>query len=135
MEKYLEEMEAYKQRKEEESSNPEKEEDEMMKIHKQEALELLKNKEKTKENRQKKKKIADPNKSKKPASSFHIAYFEFGSQEEDIGTISLGILYLSFMVFSFFASLVVRFLGTKNALVLGTTGYWLFVAANLKPTW
>ncbi|KAI8015773.1 High mobility group B protein 13 [Camellia lanceoleosa] len=70
MEKYLEEMEAYKQRKEEGSANPKKEEDEMMKIHKQEALELLKKKEKTKENRQKKKKIADPNKPKKPASSF-----------------------------------------------------------------
>ena len=42
----------------------------MMRIHKQEALELLKKKEKTKENRQKKKKIADPNKLKKPASSF-----------------------------------------------------------------
>ncbi|KAI7990530.1 High mobility group B protein 13 [Camellia lanceoleosa] len=51
MEKYLEEMEAYKQRKEEESANPKKEEDEMMKIHKQEALELLKKKEKRKENR------------------------------------------------------------------------------------
>ncbi|KAI8013537.1 High mobility group B protein 13 [Camellia lanceoleosa] len=71
MEKYLEEMEAYKQRKEEGSANPKKEEDEMIKIHKQEALELLKKKEKTKENRQKKKKkIADPNKPKKPASSF-----------------------------------------------------------------
>ncbi|GMP50794.1 hypothetical protein CsSME_00017273 [Camellia sinensis var. sinensis] len=70
MEKYLEEMEAYKQRKKEESANPEKEEDEMMRIHKQEALELLKKKEKTKENRQKKKKTADPNKPKKPASSF-----------------------------------------------------------------
>ncbi|KAL7206702.1 hypothetical protein ACSBR2_019423 [Camellia fascicularis] len=76
-EKYLEEMEAYKQRKEEESANLKKEEDEMMKIHKQEALQLLKKKEKIddimkkmKENRQKKKKIADPNKPKKPASSF-----------------------------------------------------------------
>ncbi|CAL5388285.1 unnamed protein product [Camellia sinensis] len=78
MEKYLEEMEAYKQRKEEESGNPKKEENEMMKIHRQEALELLKNKEKTKENRQKKKKkkIADPNKPKKPASSFLVACFK-----------------------------------------------------------
>ncbi|GMQ01219.1 hypothetical protein CsSME_00047927 [Camellia sinensis var. sinensis] len=76
-EKYLEEMEAYKQRKEEESANLKKEENEMMKIHKQEALQLLKKKEKTdniikkmKENCQKKKKILDPNKPKKPASSF-----------------------------------------------------------------
>ncbi|KAI4300136.1 hypothetical protein L6164_033547 [Bauhinia variegata] len=55
--------------------------------------------------------------------------------EEDLGTISLGILYLSFTFFSLIASLVVRVLGSKNALVLGTTGYWLFVAANLKPNW
>ncbi|KAI8016164.1 High mobility group B protein 13 [Camellia lanceoleosa] len=73
MEKYLEEMEAYKQRTEEEFANPKIEEDEMMKIHK-----LDKKKQKTdniiikkmKENRQKKKKIADPNKLKKPASLF-----------------------------------------------------------------
>ncbi|CAL5434296.1 unnamed protein product [Camellia sinensis] len=74
-EKYLEEMEAYKQRKEEESPNLKKEEDEMMKIHKQYALQLLKKNEKTNniiENRQKKKKIADPNKPKKPASSFFL---------------------------------------------------------------
>uniref|UniRef100_A0A5B7AJJ7 Putative UNC93-like protein 3 n=1 Tax=Davidia involucrata TaxID=16924 RepID=A0A5B7AJJ7_DAVIN len=55
--------------------------------------------------------------------------------EDDLGTISLGILYTSFTVFSLVASLVVRMLGSKNALVLGTTGYWLFIAANLKPTW
>ncbi|KAI8014754.1 hypothetical protein LOK49_LG05G00342 [Camellia lanceoleosa] len=72
MEKYLEEIEAYKQRKEEESANPKKEENEMMKIHKQDKKEektdnIIK---KTKENRQKKKKIADPNKPQKPASSF-----------------------------------------------------------------
>ncbi|KAI8016169.1 High mobility group B protein 13 [Camellia lanceoleosa] len=72
MEKYLEEMESYKQRKEEESANPKTEEDEMMKIHK---LDKKKEKtdsiiKKTKENRQKKKRIVDPNKPKKPASSF-----------------------------------------------------------------
>ncbi|KDP35602.1 hypothetical protein JCGZ_09040 [Jatropha curcas] len=55
--------------------------------------------------------------------------------EQDMGTISLGILYLSFTFFSLFASLVVRLLGSKNAVVLGTTGYWLFIAANIKPTW
>ncbi|GMQ01227.1 hypothetical protein CsSME_00047934 [Camellia sinensis var. sinensis] len=70
-------MEAYKQRKEEESANLKKEEDEMMKIQKQEALQLLQKKEKTdniikkmKGNHQKKKKISDPNKLKKPTSSF-----------------------------------------------------------------
>ncbi|GER28621.1 UNC93-like protein [Striga asiatica] len=35
----------------------------------------------------------------------------------------------------FLAYVVVRKLGSKNALVLGTTGYWLFTAANLKPSW
>ncbi|PON68603.1 Ion channel regulatory protein [Parasponia andersonii] len=55
--------------------------------------------------------------------------------EHDLGTTSLGILYTSFTFFSLIASIVVRFLGSKYALVLGTTGYWLFVAANLKPTW
>lgn len=78
-EKYTEEMEAYKQKKEEEAINLRKEDEEQMKIQKQEALQLLKKKEKaehiikkTKEKRQKKKeeKNADPNKPKKPASSF-----------------------------------------------------------------
>ncbi|CAN4116124.1 unnamed protein product [Withania somnifera] len=55
--------------------------------------------------------------------------------EGNIGTISLGILYVSFMFCSIFASLVVRKLGSKNALILGSTGYWLFVAANLMPNW
>ncbi|KAF7818516.1 UNC93-like protein 3 [Senna tora] len=55
--------------------------------------------------------------------------------EEDLGTTSLGILYLSFTFFSLVASLVVRVLGSKNSLVLGTTGYLLFVAANLMPNW
>ncbi|XP_058740214.1 UNC93-like protein 3 [Vicia villosa] len=55
--------------------------------------------------------------------------------EEDLGTTSLGILYLSFTFFSVFASLVVRILGSKNALIIGTSGYWLYVAANLKPNW
>lgn len=55
--------------------------------------------------------------------------------EDDMGTICLGILYTSFTVFSLVASLVVRSMGSKNALVLGTTGYWLFIVANLVPSW
>ncbi|KAG9159176.1 hypothetical protein Leryth_018153 [Lithospermum erythrorhizon] len=55
--------------------------------------------------------------------------------EGDLGTTSLGILYLSFAVCSLFASVVVRKLGAKRALLLGSTGYWLFVAANLKANW
>ncbi|XP_057438436.1 UNC93-like protein 3 isoform X1 [Lotus japonicus] len=55
--------------------------------------------------------------------------------EQDLGTTSLGILYLSFTIFSVFASLVVRNLGSKNSLIIGTTGYLLYLAANLKPNW
>ncbi|XWS48826.1 hypothetical protein CRYUN_Cryun13aG0109800 [Craigia yunnanensis] len=77
-EKYMQEMEVYRQKKEEEALSLRKEEEEMMKLQKQEALQLLKKKEKThniikktKEKRQKKKQQnSDPNKPKKPASSF-----------------------------------------------------------------
>ncbi|KAE8694630.1 High mobility group B protein 13 [Hibiscus syriacus] len=78
-EKYRQEMEVYKQRKEEEAECVIKEEEEIIKLQKQEALQLLKKKEKTeniikktKEERQKKKQkhSSDPNKPKKPASSF-----------------------------------------------------------------
>ncbi|XP_021292290.1 high mobility group B protein 6-like [Herrania umbratica] len=77
-EKYMQEMEVYKQKKEEEALSLRKEEEEMMKLQKQEALQLLKKKEKTeniikktKEKRQKKKQqSSDPNRPKKPASSF-----------------------------------------------------------------
>ncbi|KAK9275916.1 hypothetical protein L1049_023190 [Liquidambar formosana] len=79
-EKYLQEMEVYKQKKDEEALNLKMEDEEKLKIQKHEALQMLKKKEKTeniikktKENRQKKKKQkenADPNKPKKPASSF-----------------------------------------------------------------
>ncbi|KAL6574717.1 hypothetical protein OROMI_012002 [Orobanche minor] len=55
--------------------------------------------------------------------------------EGDLGTTSLGILYVSLACFSIVASLVVKKLGEKNALILGATGYWLFTAANLKPSW
>ncbi|XP_057970789.1 UNC93-like protein 3 [Malania oleifera] len=78
------------------------------------------------------------------SSAFLLIFLAYGAAqnlestvntEENLGTTSLGILYLSFTFFSLVASLVVRVLGTKNALVLGTTGYWLFIAANLKPSW
>ncbi|KAK6137348.1 hypothetical protein DH2020_028908 [Rehmannia glutinosa] len=80
-EQYMQEMELYKQKKEEENANLKKEEEELMKLQKQEAMQLLKKKEKTetlikktKENRKKEKgeKTVDPNKPKKPASSFFL---------------------------------------------------------------
>ncbi|KAK7396509.1 hypothetical protein VNO78_17562 [Psophocarpus tetragonolobus] len=76
--------------------------------------------------------------------AFLLVFLAFGAAqnlqstlntEADLGTTSLGILYLSFTFFSFFASLVVRLLGSKNALLIGTTGYVIYVAANLKPNW
>lgn len=78
------------------------------------------------------------------SSAFLLIFLAYGAAQnlestvntdQDLGTISLGILYTSFAASSLFASLVVRGLGSKNALVLGTTGYWLFIAANLKPSW
>ncbi|OMO54571.1 hypothetical protein CCACVL1_27742 [Corchorus capsularis] len=69
-EKYMEEMEAYKQNEEEEAESQRKEEEEMMKLQKQEALQLLKKKEKTEniikktkgKRQEKKQQNSDPNK-------------------------------------------------------------------------
>lgn len=78
------------------------------------------------------------------SSAFLLIFLAYGAAqnlettintEGNLGTISLGILYVSFTFFSLIASLVVKALGSKNAIVLGTTGYWLFIAANLKPSW
>ncbi|RWR76801.1 UNC93-like protein 3 [Cinnamomum micranthum f. kanehirae] len=57
------------------------------------------------------------------------------NMEHDLGTTSLGIIYISFTLFSLMASPMVRMVGSKRALVLGTSGYWLFIASNLKPSW
>ncbi|XP_010448654.1 PREDICTED: LOW QUALITY PROTEIN: high mobility group B protein 6 [Camelina sativa] len=83
-ETYLQEMEVYKRTKEEEALSQKKEEEELLKLHKQEALQLLKKKEKTdnlikkeKETKKKKNENVDPNKPKKPASS----YFLFSKDE------------------------------------------------------
>lgn len=46
-EQYLQQMEAYKKKKDEEAASLQKEEEELSKLHKQEALQLLKKKEKT----------------------------------------------------------------------------------------
>ncbi|XP_068644743.1 high mobility group B protein 6-like [Aristolochia californica] len=78
-EEYLRQMEIYKQKKAEEAAISKREEEEQMKVHKQEALQLLKKKEKTeniikKTKEQKKKhklgKNVDPNRPRKPATSF-----------------------------------------------------------------
>nr|GMD03343.1 high mobility group B protein 6-like isoform X1 [Ipomoea batatas] len=79
-EQYAKEMEIYRKNKEEEAANSKKEDDEMDKIRKHEAMQLLKKKEKaenlikkTKEEqkkKQKEEKNTDPNKPKKPATSY-----------------------------------------------------------------
>ncbi|KAK4262868.1 hypothetical protein QN277_028368 [Acacia crassicarpa] len=77
-EKYLQDMEAYKQKKDEEAANLRKEDEELMKLQKEEALKLLKKKEKTenlikkskKKKQSKEDKNSDPNRPKRPASSY-----------------------------------------------------------------
>uniref|UniRef100_A0A0E0MNQ1 UNC93-like protein 3 n=1 Tax=Oryza punctata TaxID=4537 RepID=A0A0E0MNQ1_ORYPU len=55
--------------------------------------------------------------------------------EGDLGTVSMGILYTSFTLFAVAASPLVTWLGSKRALVVGTSGYVVFILANLVPTW
>ncbi|RZC76058.1 hypothetical protein C5167_000807 [Papaver somniferum] len=78
------------------------------------------------------------------SSAFLLIFLAYGAAqnlqstvntEQNLGTTSLGISYVSFTFFSLFSSTTVRLLGSKNALILGTTGYWLYVAANLTPSW
>ncbi|EAY83557.1 hypothetical protein OsI_38767 [Oryza sativa Indica Group] len=54
--------------------------------------------------------------------------------DENLGSVSLGLLYTSFTAFSVVGSPVVRRMGSRRALVLGTSGYLLFIAANLVPS-
>ncbi|MCL7041077.1 hypothetical protein MKW94_010509 [Papaver nudicaule] len=72
------------------------------------------------------------------SSSFLLIFLAYGAAqnlqstvntEQDLGTTTLGILYVSFTFFSLFASTTVRMLGSKNALILGSTGYSLVPAA------
>ncbi|KAK9154259.1 hypothetical protein Sjap_001739 [Stephania japonica] len=76
--------------------------------------------------------------------SFLLIFLAYGAAQnlestvltvQNLGTTSLGILYVSFTFFSLAASPMVRSLGSKNAMILGSTGYWLFIAANLFPSW
>ncbi|XP_066355197.1 UNC93-like protein 3 isoform X1 [Miscanthus floridulus] len=55
--------------------------------------------------------------------------------DENLGDISLGVLYTSFTAFSAVGSAVVRWMGSRRALVVGTSGYLVFIAANLAPSW
>ncbi|PWZ58840.1 UNC93-like protein 3 [Zea mays] len=55
--------------------------------------------------------------------------------EDDLGTVSMGTVYTSFTLFSVASSPVVTRIGPKRALVVGTSGYVLFILANLVPSW
>ncbi|KAL5989212.1 hypothetical protein ACLOJK_010102 [Asimina triloba] len=84
-EEYLLQMELYKQKKNEEAAALQKQDEEQRKVEKQEALQLLKKKEKTdniiKKTKEKKKKQkeqkVDPNKPRKPATSFLLFSLDF----------------------------------------------------------
>lgn len=56
-------------------------------------------------------------------------------QEGNLGAVSMGILYASFTVSAMVAAPAVRRLGSRGALVVGTSGYAVFILANLLPTW
>jgi hypothetical protein len=56
-------------------------------------------------------------------------------QDENLGSLSLALLYTSFTAFAAVGSAVVRRMGSRRALVVGTSGYLLFIAANLAPSW
>ncbi|GJN35229.1 hypothetical protein PR202_gb23979 [Eleusine coracana subsp. coracana] len=56
----------------------------------------------------------------------------FASQDENLGSLSLALLFTAFAAVG---SAVVRRMGSRRALVVGTSGYLLFIAANLAPTW
>ncbi|KAL6502407.1 hypothetical protein OROHE_024685 [Orobanche hederae] len=71
-EEYTKEMEVYRHKKEEENAIHKKEEEELMKLQKKEKNETLIKKTKENHQKQKKEKNADPNKPKKPASSFFL---------------------------------------------------------------
>ncbi|CAM6105150.1 unnamed protein product [Calypogeia fissa] len=55
--------------------------------------------------------------------------------DQGLGSASLGVLYLSLTLSCLVASMVVMWLGSKNALILGLSGYWAFIVANIFPSW
>ncbi|KAI5063400.1 hypothetical protein GOP47_0021947 [Adiantum capillus-veneris] len=53
----------------------------------------------------------------------------------NLGSVSLGILYLSLTLFSVGAPFPVKWLGPKKGILVGLSGYWIFILANLFPSW
>lgn len=57
------------------------------------------------------------------------------NSDEGLGSVSLGVLYLSLTLFSIGAPHFVKWLGSKYGILLGLSGYWIFMFANLFPSW
>lgn len=53
----------------------------------------------------------------------------------NLGSVSLGALYLSLTICSVGAPYPVKWLGSKKGILLGISGYWMFILANLFPSW
>lgn len=53
----------------------------------------------------------------------------------NLGSVSLGVLYLSLTICSVVAPYPVKWLGSKKGILLGLSGYWIFIVANLFPSW
>ncbi|MCO5570737.1 hypothetical protein L7F22_024465 [Adiantum nelumboides] len=53
----------------------------------------------------------------------------------NLGSVSLGVLYLSLTLSSVGAPFPVKWLGPKKGILLGLSGYWIFILANLFPSW
>jgi MFS family permease len=60
-------------------------------------------------------------------SSLHVT--------DGLGSTSLALLYLSLTISSLGSPFMVMWLGSKNAILFGLSGYWAFIAANIFPSW
>lgn len=57
------------------------------------------------------------------------------NSDQNLGSVSLGVLYLSLTVCSVGAAYPVRWLGSKRGILLGLSGYWIYIMANIFPSW
>eukprot|EP01111_Echinosteliopsis_oligospora_P010349 TRINITY_DN3202_c0_g1_i1.p1 TRINITY_DN3202_c0_g1~~TRINITY_DN3202_c0_g1_i1.p1 ORF type:complete len:425 (+),score=92.60 TRINITY_DN3202_c0_g1_i1:7-1281(+) len=71
--------------------------------------------------------------------SFCVLFFAFSSTQnlettvnKDIGSYSLGVLYVVFALSNFISPFVVSLFGLRGALIIGAVCYTLYIAANMK---
>ncbi|CAK9871435.1 unnamed protein product [Sphagnum jensenii] len=76
--------------------------------------------------------------------SFFFVFLAYGAIQnlessllkiDGLGSTSLAVLYLSLTISSLGAPFVVMRLGSKNAILFALSGYWIFIVANLFPSW